>query len=112
MEVRSWTELPLCTARCAARLMGEDADSYALTYTVTVPELEETSAYLACYDEAGVMLALNVLPDAALTGRDTIALSNFFAPFDVSNMRRFQLFLLESNTFRPVCEHWTGNLSA
>lgn len=112
MEIRSWTELPLCTAYCAAQLTEEDSGSYALTYTITVPEPEEASAYLACYDERGAMLAFDVLPDAPLVGRDTVILSDLFAPFDVSDMRRCQLFLLENNTLRPVCKQWAGNPSA
>ena len=112
MEVRSWTELPLCTARCTAELTENGFDGYALTYTLTAPKPEETSLYLACYDEEGAMLALKILPDAPLTGRETITLPDFFTPSDLSDMRCCQLYLLEDNTLCPVCEHWAGDLPA
>ena len=102
MEIRNHAELPLCTAFCAAELAEKNPGSYALIYTLTVPEPEKTNLYLACYDETGAMLALKILPDAPQAGRDTITLPDFFKPFNLSDMRRFKLFLIKKDTFSPV----------
>ena len=111
-EIRSQTALPLCTAFCTAKLAETASGTYALTYTLTAPEPEITSLYLACYDEKGVMLAIKDLPDAPQKGRDTITLSDFFETFSLTDMRRCKLFLIKNDTWSPVCKNWTGDLPA
>ena len=110
-EYSGWARLPLMESVTAV-LSRE-----ALAYTVTAPELSAVTLIAACYDESGRMLDCVrlelAIPDSGIRwARGDFALASLFPPETAERASAYQLFLLENDTFRPMCRQWAGNLPA